>query len=105
MHKTYTDCFLADHGFTGGDWGYSFTTNQTGGVPLRKSSPRGIINTNSRRLAVYFLGWTDHAAHDTYSATPLFSEEIDKLKTCFGPGTGAWYVQFKKHEEGGDAEK
>jgi hypothetical protein len=36
-------------------------------------------------------------AHDVYSSTPLFDEEIDKLKPWFGEGTGACYVSFEKH--------
>ncbi|ERT02410.1 uncharacterized protein SPSK_05526 [Sporothrix schenckii 1099-18] len=100
MHKTYTDCFLADDGFVGGDWAYASNTNRTNGQPLcteSASEPSTQILPLDRRLAVYFLGWTSHAAHDAYSATPLFAEEIDKLKSWFGPGTGAWYVQFAKH--------
>lgn len=104
MHKTYTDCFLAESGFTGGDWAYSINTNLTEGVPLAESSPKAAINPNERRLGVYFLGWTGHAAHDAYSATPLFDEEIDKLQPYFGAGTGAWYVKFEKHDDLADAE-
>lgn len=104
MHKTYTDCFLADDGFTGGDWAYAANTNNTNGISLAQSSTDAALSPTDRRLGVYYLGWTSHAAHDAYSATPLFAEEIDKLLPWFGPGTGAWYVKFAKHQDETDAE-
>ncbi|KEF59653.1 uncharacterized protein A1O9_04499 [Exophiala aquamarina CBS 119918] len=35
--------------------------------------------------------------HQAATKTPLFAEEIDKLAPYFGPGTGAFYVNFTKH--------
>ncbi|CAK7212629.1 hypothetical protein SEUCBS140593_001567 [Sporothrix eucalyptigena] len=96
MHKTYTDCFLTQEGFIGGDWAYATNTNNVNDERLDQTSP---LDSGDRRLGVYFLGWESRAAHDAYSRTALFDEEIDKLMPWFGPGTGAWYVNFEKHED------
>lgn len=39
----------------------------------------------------------DEQLHQAATKTPLFAVEIDKLSPYFGPGTGAFYVNFTKH--------
>jgi len=34
--------------------------------------------------------------HDAYEHSELFEVEIDKLKSYFGPGTSAFYVNFER---------
>ena len=102
MHKTYTDCYLAEDGFVGGDWAYAVITNNVDGVPWAEMDVSSdLIKVEDRRLGVYALGWTSRAAHDAYSRTHLFDEEIDRLQPWFAPGTGAWYVTFQKEDVGG----
>lgn len=53
MHKTYTDCYKMQ-GFVGGQWAYSLNANQPDGIALSDSK---ILDSDNRRLALYFLGW------------------------------------------------
>jgi hypothetical protein len=53
MHKTYTDCYKMQ-GFLGGQWAYSLKANHPNGVAL---SDRNVLESDDRRLALYFLGW------------------------------------------------
>jgi hypothetical protein len=55
MHKTYTDCYLAE-GFSGGNWAYSMTTNNDD-EPLTEEVDEKIIPEEERRLAGSPLGW------------------------------------------------
>jgi len=91
MHKTFTDCYLAD-GFTGGEWAYAINTNDAEGI-----DEEFILDKKERRLAYYVLGWESLQKHHEYAETDLFAEEIDKLKPYFGKGTGAFYVKFNEH--------
>ena len=34
--------------------------------------------------------------HDMWATTPIFYEEMDKLKPWFGQGTSAYYVTFDR---------
>lgn len=57
MHKTFTDCYLAQ-GFTGGGWSYSMNTNDADGLQVDSSEPRQeVLEEENRRLAYYYLGW------------------------------------------------
>ncbi|KAK5988347.1 hypothetical protein PT974_12498 [Cladobotryum mycophilum] len=94
MHKTYTDTYKL-LGFTGGHWAYSLNSNSPTGVPLARTEH---LEVGERRLAAYLLGWESVELHQDASATEIFAEEIDKLMPYFGPGSGAWYVSFRKHE-------
>ncbi|RFU31630.1 hypothetical protein B7463_g4721, partial [Scytalidium lignicola] len=95
MHKTFTDTYRMQ-GFTGGNWTYAINTNDTNGVPLDLAKEH-LVPEQERRLACYYLGWESIELHQDASATPVFTEEMDKLQPWFGPGTGAFYVSFKKH--------
>ncbi|CAK7218072.1 hypothetical protein SBRCBS47491_003382 [Sporothrix bragantina] len=99
MHKTFTDCYLADDGFIDGTWAYASNTNDVSGVSWTKTETTTEVDTRDRKLGIYALGWTSRAAHDAYSKTSLFAEEIDKLQPWFAPGTGAWYVEFEKYDK------
>jgi len=54
MHKTFTDCFLAE-GFTDGGWSYALNSNDSDGVEL--SAEEVVLEEKERRLAYYPLGW------------------------------------------------
>ncbi|KIW02691.1 uncharacterized protein PV09_06128 [Verruconis gallopava] len=95
MHKTFTDCYLAE-GFVNGGWGYVCTTNDADGTPLREEAE--ILEEKDRHLAFYVLGWDSLESHHAYSRTQLYDEEIDKLSPYFAQGTGAWYVTLRRHE-------
>ncbi|KIW50287.1 hypothetical protein PV05_11889 [Exophiala xenobiotica] len=94
MHKTYTDVF-GMRGFVGGQWSYCLNTNDSTGMPLH--SEERTLPPAKRRLAVYPLGWESVELHQAATKTALFAEEIDKLAPYFGPGTGAFYVSFRRH--------
>ncbi|KAH8797349.1 hypothetical protein F5884DRAFT_815097 [Xylogone sp. PMI_703] len=96
MHKTYTDTYHI-LGFTGGNWAYARNTNDTSGVPLNSTKKERIVPKEERRLACYYLGWESAELHQDGSTTPYFAEEMEKLQPWFGPGTGAFYVTFRKH--------
>ena len=53
IHKTYTDCYKMQ-GFIGGQWAYSLNANHPDGVAL---SNRNVLDSDDKRLALYFLGW------------------------------------------------
>ncbi|KAH6988140.1 hypothetical protein BKA56DRAFT_578417 [Ilyonectria sp. MPI-CAGE-AT-0026] len=95
MDKTWSDTYQI-LGFTGGNWAYASNTNESSGAPLN-STPDEVIAQGERRLGVYFLGWESIELHQDGTETPVFAEEIRKLMPYFGPGSGAWYVNFKKH--------
>src|SRR6266498_5608786 len=111
MHKTFTDCYLAQ-GFTGGGWGYALNTNDADGEKADVvEGEKQVLNEEERKLAYYCIGWESFEVrsllstsydskgegsadmmqlHHAYAKTPLFDEEIDKLKPYFGEGTGAF---------------
>jgi len=95
MHKTFTDCYF-QAGFTGGSWAYASNTNDTEAL-LKAHADEELVPVEQRRLACYYLGWESIDLHQAASLTPLFDEEIDKLKPWFGPGTQAWYIVLDKH--------
>ncbi|KAK5223833.1 hypothetical protein LTR99_007856 [Exophiala xenobiotica] len=96
MHKTYTDVF-GMRGFVGGQWSYCLNTNDSAGMPLSMSGEEHTLPLAKRRVAVYPLGWESVELHQAATKTALFAEEIDKLAPYFGPGTGAFYVSFRRH--------
>jgi hypothetical protein len=55
MHKTFTDCYLAE-GFTGGGWAYSLTSNEADGEVIKDSTLKE-LEEKERRLAYYIIGW------------------------------------------------
>jgi hypothetical protein len=55
MHKTYTDCYLAE-GFLGGSWEYAVNTNNTDDL-FKDPAEEQVIKEAERRLACYPLGW------------------------------------------------
>jgi hypothetical protein len=55
MHKTFTDCYLAD-GFTGGGWAYSSNSNDADGHTI-DDTPSIEVEEKERRLAYYVIGW------------------------------------------------
>ncbi|KAF2667088.1 hypothetical protein BT63DRAFT_458051 [Microthyrium microscopicum] len=95
MEKTFTDCYFAE-GFEGGGWGYAQNTNDADGEEMNTSD--STLPDDKRMLAYYMIGWKSLADHHAYAKTELYDEEIDKLMPYFGPGTGAFYVKFEKHE-------
>ncbi|KAH8691325.1 hypothetical protein BGW36DRAFT_327645 [Talaromyces proteolyticus] len=94
LHKTYTDCYKM-LGFVDGQWAYSLNANHSDGVALSDSN---ILDSDDRRLALYFLGWESIELHQDACTTPLFAEEIDKLQPWFYAGSGAWYNIFQKYD-------
>ncbi|CAM1507488.1 Fc.00g071290.m01.CDS01 [Cosmosporella sp. VM-42] len=95
MHKTYADTYQI-RGFTGGYWAYATNSNHINGQPVSGLVEEEVAE-GQRRLAVYQLGWESIELHQDGTKTAQFAEEIDKLMPYFGPGTGAWYVTFRKH--------
>ncbi|KAF7553485.1 hypothetical protein G7Z17_g3608 [Cylindrodendrum hubeiense] len=95
MNKTFSDTYQM-LGFTGGNWAYATNVNESSGAPLN-STPEKVIPEGERRLGVYYLGWESIELHQDATETPIFAEEIGKLIPYFGPGSGAWYVAFRKH--------
>jgi len=98
MNKTFTDCYKMVPGFTGGGWAYALNSNDPAGV--KADAPevgQQVVKKGDEMLAYYYLGWPSVKVHDAWAATPIFDEEIDKLKPWFGEGTGAYYVTFTKH--------
>jgi hypothetical protein len=55
MHKTFTDCYMAE-GFTGGSWAYALNSNDAKG-DIVDSSDLEVMAEDKRRLAFYPLGW------------------------------------------------
>ncbi|KAL6249877.1 hypothetical protein RBB50_003733 [Rhinocladiella similis] len=96
MHKTYTDTY-GMRGFEGGQWAYCSNTNDSLGGPLKSENVQ--LTSDEKRLGVYVLGWESVELHQAATKTALFAEEIDKLSPYFGPGTGAFYVSFRKHAQ------
>ncbi|KAK9449216.1 uncharacterized protein V1518DRAFT_417423 [Limtongia smithiae] len=96
MNKTFADTHKII-GFTGGSWAYALNTNDSSGVSV--SDIASVLPAGERRLAVYPLGWESIELHQDGTKTPVFAEELDKIGPYFGPGSGAWYVSFKKHSE------
>ncbi|KPM39258.1 hypothetical protein AK830_g7323 [Neonectria ditissima] len=95
MQKTYTDTYKI-RGFTGGQWAYACNSNETSGVRPGAASEQQLPKLE-QRFAIYLLGWDSIELHEDATKTPEFAEEISKLAPYFGPGTGAWYVCFRKH--------
>jgi hypothetical protein len=54
MHKTFTDCYLAE-GFTDGGWGYALNSNDADGGIM--DGTKTMHDDRNRRLAYYPLGW------------------------------------------------
>ncbi|RDW74894.1 hypothetical protein BP6252_06036 [Coleophoma cylindrospora] len=98
MRKTFTDCYYAP-GFVGGGWAYALNSNDASGEVMGavQNDASVVLSESDRRLAYYAIGWDTIELHHEYSKTPLFDEEINKLKPWYGPGTGAFYVSFERH--------
>ncbi|KAJ9632593.1 hypothetical protein H2204_007897 [Knufia peltigerae] len=94
MHKTYTDTY-GMRGFEGGQWAYCSNTNDSLGDKLGSENVQ--LTSDEKRLGVYVLGWESVELHQAATKTALFAKEIDKLAPYFGPGSGAFYVYFRKH--------
>ncbi|KAF2098888.1 hypothetical protein NA57DRAFT_56526 [Rhizodiscina lignyota] len=98
MHKTYVDCYLAE-GFVGGGWGYALNSNDSNGEEISDAeTEQTALDEDKRMLAYYCLGWDSVEAHHVFEKGEVFAVEIAKLKPHFGPGTGAFYANFEKHE-------